>query len=217
MMTVNSTFDLAPWFGSLPSPLIWMSKPALTAEQEILRSACQGDEDAITLLVNRHSPRLFRFLCRLIGDPAAAEDLVQDTWLRVIESLDKYDPQHAFSVWILTIARNLATDALRKKGRQGTRVEAHALEDGTETDPVDLVPDNAPSVLEQLSDEDLQQRVATGLAGLPIHYREVLLLRFDEELKIEEVARALEIPLSTAKTRLHRGLAILRQRLEAAI
>lgn len=215
-MTADSTFDLASWFGSLPSPLVWMPKSALTTEQETLRAACLGNGDAITLLVNRHTPRLFRFLCRLVGDAAFAEDLVQDTWLRVIESLDKYNPQHSFSIWILTIARNLATDALRKKGRQGTRVEARASEDGTEIDPIEMLPDNAPSVLEQLNEEDLQERVAAGLAGLPIHYREVLLLRFDEELKIEEVAKALEIPLSTAKTRLHRGLSILRKRLEAA-
>ena len=88
-------------------------------DKELVQLARRGQTDAITLLVERYSPRLHRYLIRLAGSPTLADDLLQDTWLRVMERLDSFRPDRPFAPWLFTVARNRAIDILRKQNRQG--------------------------------------------------------------------------------------------------
>ncbi|MBI4466194.1 MAG: sigma-70 family RNA polymerase sigma factor [Acidobacteria bacterium] len=195
-----------------------MSLPATATDAELVAYIRRGGGEGIAPLVERYSPRLYPYLVRLVNDTALAEDILQDTWLRVVERLDGYDARQPFVVWLFAIARHRAIDTLRQRARQarglGHPAEPAENEEGERLEPLEQVAAEGPSPLERLAERELEQRVTAAFASLPRHYREVLTLRFQEELRLDEVARLLGLPLSTVKTRVQRGLILLRQRAE---
>lgn len=186
-------------------------------DSELVAAARRGRSDAIGVLVARYSPRLHRFLLRLVSEPLLAEDILQETWLRVVERLDRYDAAQPFAAWLFAVAHHCAIDVFRQRARQthyfGARAEPHEQEGGW-LDPLDQVADAEPGALDRLTQADLYARVAEVFSRLPQHYRAVLALRFEQDLPLEQVARALRLPLSTVKTRVQRGLVLLRRRVE---
>lgn len=201
-------------FGPAPARERRTALESTATDTELAQWARQGDNEAIAHLVDRYSHRLYRYLLRLVGDTALAEDLLQDTWLRVMERLDRYNPKHPFAVWLFVVARNCAIDALRRRARMEQRAEPRQRVEGPPVDVIEQLPDGAASLLDRLAEQDLHERVLSVFSALPLRYREVLTLRFHQELRIREIAQVLRIPLSTVKTRLDRGLALLRQRVE---
>ena len=195
-----------------------MTLPATTSDKELVALIRRGEGEAIARLVDRYSARVYRYLRGLVGEEALAEDILQDTWLRVVERLDRYDAAQPFLVWLFAVARHRAFDLLRQRAREsrslGSQADIHENEEGERLDPLERVAAAGPSPLEQLAERELEQRVADAFTRLPRHYREVLTLRFREDLALEEIARLLDLPLSTVKTRAQRGLLLLRQRAE---
>lgn len=181
-------------------------------ERILILQARRGRRDAIAALVERYSPGLFRYLLSLSGDPALAEDLLQDTWLRVMERLDSYRSGYPFRNWLFTVARNRAFDVLRQRSRRLPHGQAGAAEGPA--NPAEEVPDPHPSVLENLAEAELSQCVMKAMKSLPAAFREVLTLRFEQELDIGTIARILRLPASAVKDRLYRGLDQLRLRTE---
>ena len=165
----------------------------------------RGDTAGLAGLMGRHQDRLFRYLLRLAGDEAVAEDLFQQTWLRVAERIGGYDRSRPFAPWLFAVARNLALDHLRRRRPESfdeqPEPEAPATPDA---DPF------ARAVARQQG-----ARLADAVAGLAPLDREVLSLRFEEDLALAELAERLAVPLPTAKARLYRALARLRERLLA--
>lgn len=174
--------------------------------------ARRGSRDAIGALIERYSPGLFRYLIHLTGDPLLAEDLLQDTWLRVMERLDSYRRGHPFRNWLFAIARNHAFDILRQRSRRLLREPAGAAE--RPANRAEEVPDPHPSILECLAEADLARCVRKAMGTLPIVFREVLTLRFEQGLEIDAIGRILGLSASTVKDRLYRGLDQLRLRTE---
>lgn len=165
----------------------------------------RGDTDGLAGLMQRHQDRLFRYLLRLTGDEAMAEDVFQQTWLQVAERASRYDAARPFAPWLFSVARNLALDQLR-------RVRPQSLEE-TKQPPAAAGAQDDPLALALVSQRHGRLRDAVGaLAALD---REVLSLRFDAELELPQLAVALGVPLPTAKARLYRALARLRERLLA--
>jgi len=165
-----------------------------------------GDLDALTVLVERYQNRLYRYLLRLVKQPGTAEDLFQQTWLRVMERISSYDPRRNFESWLFSVAHNLAIDHLRRyrpESLDEPLPSGHTREE--------LLPGAGPSALEALLTSERKSWISDAMTELPVVYREVLTLRFEEEMKLEEIAAVLVVPLSTVKTRLHRGLKGLRQ------
>lgn len=195
-----------------------MTLPATTSDKELVACIRRGEGEAIALLVDRYSARLYRYLKGLVGDASLAEDILQDTWLRVVERLDRYDAAQPFVVWLFAVGRHRAFDLLRQRAREtrslGSQADSRENEEGERLDPLERVAAEGPSPLEQLAEQELGRRVGEAFACLPRHYREVLTLRFREDLALEEIARLLDLPLSTVKTRVQRGLVLLRQRAE---
>jgi RNA polymerase sigma-70 factor, ECF subfamily len=171
----------------------------------------RGDLDALAMLVQRYQHRLYRYLLRLVRQPAEAEDLFQQTWLRVASQIRRFDPQRNFDAWLFTVARNLAIDHLRRL-RPESLDEHEAGESGRT--PAALRASDAPPVDVMIAREH-SRFVASAMENLPTLYREVLALRFEEEMKLEEIAEVLGAPLSTIKSRLRRGLENLRETLDA--
>jgi RNA polymerase sigma-70 factor (ECF subfamily) len=193
-----------------------MPLTSAATDAELVEAIRRGQEDAIRGLVERYSARLFRYLSRMVGEASLAEDILQDTWLRVVERLDRYDRTKPFEIWIFAVARHRAIDALRRRARMrqklGQPAEPLETDQGDRLDPLDLIAASDPSPLDLLTEAETEQRIAEAFSRLPQHYREVLTLRFHEEMRLEEIAQLLEVPLSTVKTRVQRGLLLLRQR-----
>ncbi len=163
----------------------------------------RGDTAGLTGLMGRHQDRLFRYLLRLLGDEAVAEDAFQQTWLRVAERIGRYDAARPFGPWLFAVARNLALDHLRRR-------EPESLEEIAEpAAPRDSDP------LARAADGQRRAGLVEAVAGLAPLDREVLALRFEEELALPQLAETLGVPLPTAKARLYRALARLRGRLLA--
>ena len=172
----------------------------------------RGDLDALTALVTRYQNRLYRYLLRLVRQPADAEDLFQQTWVRVAERIGKYDPQRNFDAWLFSVARNLAIDHLRRV-RPESLDEPLAGEIEGETKVARLVSQDQPA-LDGILERERAGRIGTLMGELPVSYREVLTLRFEEEMKLEEIAEVLDMPISTVKTQLRRSLLRMRQTIE---
>jgi len=166
----------------------------------------RGDPSGLAGLLARHQDRLFRYLLRLLGDEAVAEDAFQQTWVQVAERIGRYDARRPFGPWLFAVARNLAFDHLRRR-------RPESLDEGDEP----MAPIGAEGdPLERAMESQRRVRVAESVAGLAPLDREVLSLRFEEELALPQLALTLGVPVPTAKARLYRALARLRERLLAA-
>jgi RNA polymerase sigma-70 factor (ECF subfamily) len=188
---------------------VWESPMVLDADVVQLR---RGDLDALTALIARYQNRLYRYLLRLVREPAEAEDLFQQSWLRVMQKIQTYDPHRSFDSWLFTVARNLALDHLRRVRPQS--LDEPALRDSDSESLADRLPSREILPLDRLLETERSGKLAAALLDLPATYREVLSLRFEEELKLDEIAEILGAPLSTVKTRLRRSLEQLRNKLD---
>src|SRR5205823_14675765 len=137
-------------------------------------------------------------------------DFFQETWIRVLERGHQYDGKSKFETWLFAIARHLVIDWQRTKKPQSL----DTLTDPEQEHPLQLANKNEPSPLHQVLSQETEENVQSSLQKIPAIYREVLVLRFQEELQIDEMAGVLSIPLSTVKSRLYRGLEALRGALQ---
>jgi RNA polymerase sigma-70 factor (ECF subfamily) len=163
-------------------------------------------------LIEQYQNRLYRYLIFLTSNPALAEDLFQETWIRVMERGHQYNGKCKFESWLFAIARNLVIDVSRRK--KMASLEDLANPDTEQAyDPPD---EQAVSALQLLVTRENEQAVQVSLQKIAPYYREVLLLRFQEELNLEEIAEILATPVSTVKSRLYRGLTAMKSALSSA-
>jgi RNA polymerase sigma-70 factor (ECF subfamily) len=174
------------------------------ADREDAARLSKGDTSGLAGLMSRHQDRLFRYLLRLVGDTSVAEDVFQQTWLQVAERIRRYDPARPFAPWLVTVARNLALDQLRRR-------RMVSLEDTEEP----VAPASSSDPHERAMARQSAARVDAALGALGPLDREVLTLRFEDELELPELAATLAVPLPTAKARLYRALERLRGKLLA--
>ncbi|ADV84299.1 RNA polymerase sigma factor [Terriglobus saanensis] len=169
------------------------------------------DPELLDLLIEQYQHRLMRYLLFLSGRREVAEDLFQETWMRVLLRGAQYNGKARFDTWLFTIARNLVIDLSRKR----TMASLDAMQDpvGEDERPFEVVLD-APSPFQQFQSREDAALVAEVLLKIEPNYREVLTLRFHEEMSLEEIATMTRAPLSTVKSRLYRGLASLKPEIE---
>ena len=180
-----------------------------TEEARIARALRRRDPDVLDALIAQYQHRLLRYLLHLTGNRATAEDLFQETWMRVLEKGHLYDGKSRFVTWLLTIAHNVAIDHLRRRSPVSLD-EMQEREDGAPFE----VPDARPSPFEQAAAGEQSAQLETALQQLPAIFREVLSLRIHEQMKLEEIAKLIHIPLPTVKTRLYRAVMALRPALK---
>jgi RNA polymerase sigma-70 factor (ECF subfamily) len=171
------------------------------------------DPELLDRLIEQYQHRLYRYLLFLTGDRALAEDLFQETWVRVLERGHQYNSKSKFESWLFAIARNLVIDVSRRKKVRSL----DDLGDPASEHPYEPPDEHSASVLQLLVTRENQQAVQLSLLKIPAYYREVLLLRFHEELGLEEIAAVLSTPLSTVKSRLYRGLTALKSALPEGV
>ncbi len=198
---------------------IEMSAASLTiADQACNENAmvAQGlkrhDPELLDQLIVQYQHRLLRYLLYLTGNRETAEDIFQETWMRVLKRGDQFNGKSRFDTWLFTIARNLVIDVRRKRTMSSLEAMREPGDDGRSFD----VPADGPSPFDSYQTVENGQRVAEALLTLEPLHREVLVLRFHEELSLEEIAQVTRSPLSTVKSRLYRGLSALKPRIGLA-
>ena len=191
-----------PWLGA-----VCFSSFMLDDAQSLAHALRRRDPDLLDRLIEQYQFRLFRYLVHLTGSRERAEDFFQETWLRVLERGHQYDGKRKFEAWLFAISRNLVLDWHRRKKPQsleslsGPDADAPAFE---------LADEKSESPLAQVLGAEIRSGVQLSLQKVPAIYREVLLLRFQEEMQLEEIATVTGAPLSTVKSRLYRGLEALK-------
>lgn len=176
----------------------------------IARGLRRRDPDLLDYLIERYQHRLFRYLVYLSGNRELAEDLFQETWIRVLERGHRYNPRHEFSTWLYAVARNLTIDYLRRKSAVSLDGLMAEGEGHAPFEPADT----RPSAWELVAQGQQTEHVDAALAGIPAEYREAIILRFHDGLALEEIAVVTGAPLSTVKSRVYRGLHMLMERLK---
>ncbi len=191
---------------------ITAAQVALTQEENaaIARGLKRQDAELLDQLIEQYQHRLLRYLLFLTGRRETAEDLFQETWMRVLVRGAQYNGKARFDTWLFTIARNLVIDLSRKR----TMASLDEMSESDEDDRPFEVATTGPSPLEQFTTREDSAEVAAVLLTLDTSYREVLVLRFYEEMSLEEISGVTRAPLSTVKSRLYRGLASLKPELE---
>lgn len=161
-------------------------------------------------LVGRYQYRLVRYLIYLLGRRDEVDDLVQETWLRVLERGSSYDGRSRFEPWLFTIARNLAIDHIRK----GRFFSLESNAEGELDTALQTPASSAPSPFTLAARTEDAERLAVSLQTLEPIYREALVLRFQEELSLQEISGVVGAPVATVASRIYRGLRTLRSQLE---
>jgi RNA polymerase sigma-70 factor (ECF subfamily) len=176
----------------------------------IARGLKLQDPELLDSLIETYQHRLMRYLTFLTGKREVAEDLFQETWMRVLLRGAQYNGKARFDTWLFTIARNLVIDLSRKR----TMASLDELQDPSKDERPFEIAIDGPSPFEQFCSREDAAEVSAVLLELHASYREVLVLRFHEEMALEEIAAVTRAPLSTVKSRLYRGLAALKPQLE---
>jgi RNA polymerase sigma-70 factor (ECF subfamily) len=202
---------LATRRSSLAGSAVCFSTFMLEDAQSLARALKRRDPDLLDRLIEQYQFRLFRYLLHLTGNPQSAEDFFQETWLRVLERGHQYDGRWKFEAWLFAIARNLVLDWHRRRKPQSLESLAGPDEDAT---PFDVADERSESPLEQVLHAEVRTGVQLSLQRVPAIYREVLVLRFQEEMQLDEIAGVTGAPISTVKSRLYRGLDALKSAMQ---
>jgi RNA polymerase sigma-70 factor (ECF subfamily) len=187
----------------------WFANAMETEATIIVRGLRRRDPELLEQLIEQYQHRLFRYLLHLAGKREVAEDLFQETWIRVLERGHQYDARHEFSTWLYAVARNLTIDYLRKKNP----VSLDGLMDAEEREPFEPA-DGRPSAWEVVARHQQSDQIGAAMVRLPAEYREAVVLRFYDGLALEEIATVTNARLSTVKSRVYRGLRLLLEELQ---
>lgn len=176
----------------------------------LLRRARKRDPEALRQLVDLYTARVFGLLYRLTGSRETAEDLLQETFLRLVRTIAEYRHEARFEAWLFRIAGNLARDHARRVKRRGRPVRLGGGTREGARGAAELADTSQPEPGRELLRKEASERLSACLHELAEMDREIILLRHFSELSFREIAEVLEIPLGTALARAHRALKRLR-------
>lgn len=180
-------------------------------DKQLAKRAKTGDRTAFAELIDIYKDRIYHMAYRMLNNRQEAEDIAQETFLRVFTNLSKYDESYKFSTWIYRIATNLCIDRMRKKKPQHSLDETVDGEEGL--DWYSRLSSQEPTPEAEVIEGELQNEVHQAIESLPGKYRAVLILKYLEDLSLAEISDVTSLPISTIKTRIHRGREALRKKL----
>jgi len=184
-----------------PSGEIESTQNGQVSDKELMEKVKSDETFAFNILVDRYKVKLFNLIYRLLQNKEEAEDILQETFLRVYRERQSYDPTYSFSTWIYTIALNLCRNELKRR----KKFRFFGL---------DLIKDNREYAISEVKNTNgLSSVLEKAILSLPVKYRTAFLLRDVNELSYEEVSQSLGIPLGTVKSRVNRARLMLRDRL----
>src|SRR3954467_380120 len=185
-------------------------------DADVVALAQQGRDSAFRELIRRYERPVFSLIYRMVRDRELAEDLAQDTFIKVLNHIDRYRPEFKLSSWLFKIANNVAIDHLRRRQLDTVSIDGspHAeTADAIEATSFDIV-GQQESALDEMEARELGSSIEQAIAKLRPEYRSCIMLRHVEGRSYEEIAATLDLPLGTVKTYIHRARHELRRALE---
>jgi RNA polymerase sigma-70 factor, ECF subfamily len=176
-----------------------------------IKQVIKGDQDAFADIVEIYSNSIYQLGYRMLGNRHEAEDIAQEAFIRAYVNIKSFNQDLKFSTWLFRIATNLCIDRIRKK-----KPDYYLDAEVSGTDGLTMysqLSSNAPLPETELESLELQDSVQKEILKLPEKYRSVIVLKYIEELSLNEISEILDLPLGTVKTRIHRGREALRQQL----
>ncbi|KKO53127.1 RNA polymerase sigma factor SigW [Paenibacillus sp. DMB20] len=178
----------------------------------LAKLARKGDQRAFAEIVELYKDKIFHLAYRMLNNRHEAEDIVQETFLRVYKNLDRYDENQKFSTWIYRIGTNLCIDRLRKR-KPSYSLDAD-MNDQEGMDGYSMIPSDDRSPETEMLLSETQRIIHDSIESLPAKYKTIMLLRYIQDLSLQEISEVLDLPVTTIKTRVHRGREFLRKKLE---
>ena len=179
----------------------------LRSDEDLMLSCRDGDEGAFEILYHRYEKSIFSFFYRMVVSEAEAEDLCQETFLKVVRSKKKYRNKAKFKTWLFNIALNLCRDRIRRmKFRSHLSLNSHVFsQDNNEIRARQSICDSSSDPSKQAQISELKELVQQAFIKLPEKERSVVILRQYHDLKFSEIAEVMNCPLGTVKSLNHRG------------
>lgn len=186
-----------------PTPVDWR----MLTDQEVVRHAVIGREAAYRELIHRYQRPVFSLVLRMVRNRELAEDLAQDTFIKVLGAIESYRPEYKFSSWIFKIANNAAIDHLRRRSLDTLSLDGSPHAESSEAIEATTlqISDGAESALDEVANRELGSSIEAAISQLRPEYRSCILLRHVEGRPYEEIAEILDLPLGTVKTYIHRA------------
>ncbi|WP_042357741.1 RNA polymerase sigma factor SigW [Bacillus rubiinfantis] len=182
-----------------------------TIVKKRIKQVIKGDQDAFGEIVEIYKNSVYQLCFRMLGNRHEAEDIAQETFLRAYVNIRSFNQELKFSTWLFRIATNLCIDRLRKK-KPDYYLDAEVA--GSEgLTMYSQIPANTPLPEKELEGLELQEVVQKEILKLPEKYRSAIVLKYIEDLSLNEISEILDLPLGTVKTRIHRGREALRKQL----
>lgn len=180
-------------------------------DNELIEAYLFGDEKSLEVLIKDYIKPIFGFVFRYVGDVSVAEDITQETFVKVWRNIKKFDKNKSFKTWIFSIAKNTAIDFLKKK----KAVPFSEFDDEAGENIIEAaLADPAPLPPEIFEKKEIARILESAISGLPLKYRAVLLLRYSNDFTFQEIAESLEKPIDTVKSQYRRALIALRKLLK---
>jgi RNA polymerase sigma-70 factor (ECF subfamily) len=183
----------------------------VSVEQRLAKLAAKGDRSAFEQLVDLYKEKIYYLAYRMLGNRHEAEDIIQETFLRVYMNFDRFDQTQKFSTWIYRIATNLSIDRLRKR-KASYSLDAE-INQGDGLDGYDRLVSEEDTPEKQLMITETQIQIRNAIDKLPEKYKSVVVLRYLHDLSLQEISDVLGMPVTTIKTRIHRGREFLRKKM----
>ncbi|ASA97338.1 MULTISPECIES: RNA polymerase sigma factor SigW [Anoxybacillus] len=176
-----------------------------------IKAVKKGDQSAFADIVEMYKDKIYQLCYRMLGNRHEAEDAAQEAFIRAYVNIHTYDPTMKFSSWLYRIATNLSIDRMRKK-----KPDVYLDAEVSGTDGLTMysqLADKGTSPEDALESLELQKMVQEAILKLPEKYRTVIVLKYIDELSLQEISDILNLPIGTVKTRIHRGREALRKHL----
>jgi RNA polymerase sigma-70 factor (ECF subfamily) len=182
-------------------------------ETRLAKLARNGDRGAFAELVELYKDKIYHLAYRMLNNKHEAEDAVQETFLRVYTNLHRYDENQKFSTWIFRIGTNHCIDRLRKRKHSAYSLDAE-MPDNEGNDYYSMLSGNEETPEKQVILSETQQLIHKAIESLPEKYKSVVILKYLHDMSLQEIGDVLDMPVTTVKTRVHRGREYLRKKLE---
>jgi RNA polymerase sigma-70 factor, ECF subfamily len=176
-----------------------------------IKQVIKGDQDAFGEIVEIYKNSVYQLCFRMLGNRQEAEDIAQEAFIRAYVHIKSFNQDLKFSTWLFRIATNLCIDRMRKK-KPDYYLDAEVA--GTEgLTMYSQIPSDTPLPENEVESLELHDTVQKEILKLPEKYRSPIVLKYIEDLSLNEISEILDLPLGTVKTRIHRGREALRQQL----
>jgi RNA polymerase sigma-70 factor (ECF subfamily) len=182
-----------------------------TIVKKRIKQVKKGDQNAFGEIVELYKDRVYHVCFRMLGNKQEAEDAAQEAFIRAYMNISSFNQDLKFSTWIFRIATNLCIDRIRKK-----KPDYYLDAEVAGTDGLTMysqIASDAPLPEKELESQELQETIQQEILKLPEKYRSAIVLKYIEELSLNEISEILDLPLGTVKTRIHRGREALRKQL----